>query len=260
MKKTLITPSLSRYPSDVRSLMEGAKVYDSSCSPEAQVLFIDKDGGYFVKRAKKGTLRREAIMTEYFHKKGLSPRVMSYMSICEDFLVTERALGEDCISEIYLSNPKRLCDITAERLRALHELDFSDCPINHTAEYIAVAEKNHKNGAYDTSLFPDNWGYASANEAWSAVQKGKKHLKNEVLLHGDYCLPNIMLDNWKFSAFIDVDHAGVGDRHVDLFWGAWSLFFNLKTDAYRDRFFDAYGRDLVNEEKLRTIAAFEVFG
>ncbi len=240
--------------------MEGAKVYDSSCSPEAHVLFIDKDGGYFVKCAKKGTLRREAIMTEYFHKKGLSPRVMSYMSICEDFLVTERALGEDCTSEIYLSDPKRLCDITAERLRALHELDFSDCPINHTAEYIAAAEKNHKNGAYDTSLFPDNWGYASADEAWSAVQKGKKHLKNEVLLHGDYCLPNIMLDSWSFSAFIDVDHAGVGDRHVDLFWGAWSLFFNLKTDAYRDRFFDAYGRDLVNEEKLRIIAAFEVFG
>ena len=142
----------------------------------------------------------------------------------------------------------------------MHELDFLDCPIEHTSNYIETAKTNYKLGLYDTSLFPNNWGYASADEAWHIVQNGKKHLKNEVLLHGDYCLPNIVLDSWKFSAFIDVDHAGVGDRHVDLFWGAWSLFFNLKTDAYRERFFDAYGRDLVDAEKLKIIAAFEVFG
>ena len=52
----------------------------------------------------------------------------------------------------------------------------------------------------------------------------------------------------------------MGERHIDLYWGAWSLQFNLKTDAYRQRFFDAYGRDLVNEEILRVIAAAETFG
>jgi len=260
MKKILFSPDPSLYPSDIRPLFEGATVYNSSSSPEAQVLFIDKDCGYYGKRAKKGTLKREAVMTEYFSKKGLAPRLLSYISISEDFMLTEKAPGEDCTHELYTSDPKRLCDITAERLRALHELDCSDCPIDHTASYIATAEKNYKSGTYDASLFPDNWGYASADEAWSAVQNGKKHLKNEVLLHGDYCLPNIILNNWQFSAFIDVDHAGVGDRHVDLFWGAWSLFFNLKTDAYRERFFDAYGRDLVDKEKLHTVAAFEVFG
>ena len=57
-----------------------------------------------------------------------------------------------------------------------------------------------------------------------------------------------------------MDHGGVGERHIDLYWGAWSLRFNLKTDAYRQRFFDAYGRDLVNEEILRVIAAAETFG
>ena len=87
-----------------------------------------------------------------------------------------------------------------------------------------------------------------------------KHLKTDTLLHGDYCLPNIMLDNWRFRGFIDLDCGGIGDRHVDLFWGIWSLGFNLKTDAYRDRFLDAYGRDAVEEEMLRLIAAIEVFG
>ena len=92
------------------------------------------------------------------------------------------------------------------------------------------------------------------------VESLGNYLKNDTLLHGDYCLPNILLDNWRFSGFIDLDSGGIGDRHVDLFWGIWTLFFNLKTNAYRDRFLDAYGRDRVDEEILRLIAAIEVFG
>ena len=59
--------------------------------------------------------------------------------------------------------------------------------------------------------------------------------------------------------YIIIDTAGVGDRHVDLFWAVWSLQFNLKTDKYRERFLDAYGRDRMEPEMLRLIAACEVF-
>ena len=41
--------------------------------------------------------------------------------------------------------------------------------------------------------------------------------------------------------------------------GTWSLNFNLKTDAYRERFLDAYGRDVIEPEMFPIIAAFEVF-
>lgn len=38
------------------------------------------------------------------------------------------------------------------------------------------------------------------------------------------------------------------------------LNFNLKTDKYRNRLFDAYVRDKVDESKLEILAAAEVFG
>jgi kanamycin kinase len=69
-----------------------------------------------------------------------------------------------------------------------------------------------------------------------------------------------MLDNFKFSGFIDLGNGGVGDRHIDLFWGAWTLAFNLKTDKYRQRFFDCYGRESIDEEKIRTVSVIESFG
>ena len=92
------------------------------------------------------------------------------------------------------------------------------------------------------------------------LRDGKDALKSDVLIHGDYCLPNIMLDSWHLSGYIDVGNGGVGDRHIDLFWGAWTLNFNLKTDKFRDLFFDAYGRDMIDGLALRVIEAAEIFG
>ena len=96
--------------------------------------------------------------------------------------------------------------------------------------------------------------------AWREIENNGGALSGKVLLHGDYCLPNVMLDNWRFSGFIDVGNGGVGDPHIDLYWGAWTLNFNLHTEAYRDIFLDAYGRDAVDLDKIRTVGAFECFG
>ena len=91
------------------------------------------------------------------------------------------------------------------------------------------------------------------------MQDAAPCLKSDILTHGDYCLPNIMLSNWKFSGFIDVGSGGLGDRHMDLLWGMWSLRFNLKTTRFCDRFLDAYGREDIEPELLRAIAAIESF-
>ena len=261
MKRTKIEIDLRNFPQELHSYFERARVFDSSCSKEAKVYFLDVGGGLYLKTAKKGGLEREAEMTAYFHKKKLAAQVVDYLSLDEDWLLTARVPGEDCTHKQYLDDPKRLCDLLASRLRELHETDFTDCPIaDHTKNYLMIAEKNYMCGNYDDSLFPDNWGYKSADEAWSVLQNGKDTLKSDTLLHGDYCLPNVVLDDWNFSGFIDLGNGGVGDRHVDLFWGSWTLNFNLGTDEYRERFFDAYGRDRVNPDILRVIAAAEVFG
>ena len=199
-------------------------------------------------------------MSDYFHKKGLGAEVLCYRTDSHDWLLTAAVPGEDCTHRLYCDDPKRLCDTIAIRLRALHEVDFSDCPVtDRTGEFLRLAEENRRTGNFDTSHFPDSFGYRSAEEAYAVLSAGKSALRRDVLIHGDYCLPNIMLDQWRFTGFIDLGNAGVGDRHIDLFWGAWTLWFNLKTDEYRDRFYDAYGRDKLDTELIRVVAAGEVF-
>ena len=253
-----ITVDTARFPEIFRPLLEN-NVYDSSCSDAARVYFIDRDGGYYLKTAAKDSLRREAEMTKFFHSKALAAEVLAYESLDADWLLTRRVPGEDCLHDLYLDDPIRLCDTVAQLLRMLHETPHTGCTFDSLREYLEPARRNYREKTYSVDHFPDNWGYRTPEEAWEELERNGQYLKADVLLHGDYCLPNIMLDNWRFSGFIDLDAAGVGDRHMDLFWGMWSLGFNLKTEQYRGRFLDAYGRELVNEDIFRTIAACEVF-
>ena len=261
MQRVLTQINIENYPESLRPLLLGADIYDSRCASGAEVLFIDRDDGYFLKSMKRGELEAEAKMTKYFGSLGLGAKVLAFEQGERDYMLTERVHGEDCTHALYLSDPERLCDLYAELLYDLHHRDYTGCPVQNRIEsYTALAFENYRTGNYDKDSFPDSFGYASANEAMAVIEKYGSSLKNDTLIHGDYCLPNVMLEDWRFSGFIDVGNGGVGDRHIDLFWGAWTLGFNLKTDRYAPRFLDAYGRDKVNTDMLRVVAAFEVFG
>lgn len=260
MKRTLIAPDVAVFPEPFQPLIASAKVYDSSCSQAARVWFLDTEGGLYLKSAPAGALEAEAKMTAYFHRKGLGAEVLSYHRDTRDWLLTRAIPGEDCTFPAHLEDPRRLSETLGILLRQLHSVDFSDCPVMRNDTYRAYARHRYENRLFDPSEYPDCWGYDTPEEAWQVIQTQGHLLKQDVLLHGDYCLPNVMLKDWNFSGFIDVGNGGIGDRHIDLFWGVWTLGYNLKTNAYGDRFLDAYGREDVEEEMFPIIRAFECFG
>ena len=167
--------------------------------------------------------------------------------------------------------------LTLRTVKGLSDYDgtLSDCA-KHAAEVVLRAARGNS-GAILSLFFrgmskafrgldvagPEDIAHAfriGHEEAYRAVCDAADALSSRVLLHGDYCLPNILLDRWRFSAFIDLGAAGVGDRHIDLFWGAWTLAYNLGTNAYRDTFLSAYGREAINTELLDIIGYAECFG
>lgn len=260
MKRTPVRPDPEQFPAVFRPLLEGAPVFDSSCSRKARVWYLETDGGLFLKRAPKGTLARESVMTDYFFHKGMGPEVLCYESAGEDWLLTRKIPGEDCTFGPYLEEPERLCDTLALLLRQLHETEATDCPVTLPPGLLSRAEEQFRAGIFHRGLFRSDPGFSTPPEALTRIREQAQLLRSDTLIHGDYCLPNVMLENWKFTGFIDVGGGGLGDRHFDLFWGLWSLGLNLKTDRYAGRFLDAYGREAVEPELLHTVAAIEAFG
>ena len=168
-------------------------------------------------------------------------------------------MGEDCTH--YFNDPERLCDSIATNLRMLHNQPIADCPIqNRITSYVSAVHNGYDRGKYEHDLFEGQWEFSSVQSAWDAAKEGIQCLESKTLIHGDYCLPNIILNNWKFSGFIDLGRGGVADRHIDVLWGIWTLKYNLGTAQYTDRFIDTYGRNMVDKDKLRCIAAMEMFG
>ena len=152
--------------------------------------------------------------------------VVHYLSAEKDYLVTKEAVGEDALAQHYLDNPEKLCEVLAEAMKYLHSRPVEGVPVSQCMDIYAKGENAEK-------------------------------LKQDTFIHGDFCLPNIILDNWKFSTFIDVGLAGVGDKHIDLYWVLWSLNYNLKTDKYTDYFLEQYGKEKVDMELLKLVKQVE---
>ena len=77
--------------------------------------------------------------------------------------------------------------------------------------------------------------------------------RGHVLIHGDYCLPNVLVHEGRLSAVVDVGRVGLGNPETDLAAGVWTLQYNYGKGFARS-FLDAYGWPPMSDdaiEKLR---------
>jgi len=76
--------------------------------------------------------------------------------------------------------------------------------------------------------------------------------RGNVLVHGDYCLPNVLVTGGKLSGLIDVGQTGLGDRRVDLAAGVWTLQYNFGPGHARE-FLDAYGVASMTDQEIERL-------
>jgi aminoglycoside phosphotransferase len=77
--------------------------------------------------------------------------------------------------------------------------------------------------------------------------------RGNVLIHGDYCLPNVLVHDGELSGLVDMGQAGLGNPEDDLAAGVWTLHYNFGKGFARP-FLDAYGWPPMTDqaiEKLR---------
>lgn len=243
-------------PKEISLFVENHKYVDVSCRSNSKTYHFDND--MFLKIDNANELKKEYQMATIFHKLGIGPKVIKYVSKEKDYLLTEEVKGYDL--RLMTNEPERLCIVLAESLKKLHSMNTTNIPVSSRYErYIKSINGTIDGGYYDTSFLLNNKSM-SKEEAWNKMQKGKHLLKCDTFIHGDACLPNIMADTNNNALFIDTGLSGLGDRHIDIYWALWSLEYNLKTDKYNNLFKDTYGRDKIDEEMIDIIEAFEVFG
>lgn len=256
MNKKLIHININDYPTQLQPYFNYNNIYDSSCSNVAQVLYIDT--GFYLKIAPKNSLKQEYENIKWFNKKGLSVEVVKYLSLDKDYLLTKEAIGED--GTHFIDDPIKLCKLYANTLKKIHSIDINDyIKKDKMEEYLKLAKKNYELCKFKDYVLLKRFNISTKEEAIDYIKNNIHKLKNDTLLHGDYCLPNIVISNEEVK-LIDLDHSGIGDKHIDLFWAIWSLSYNLKTEKYNDYFLELYGVENYDEDVLKLIACIETLG
>ena len=80
------------------------------------------------------------------------------------------------------------------------------------------------------------------------------YIPGESLVHGDACLPNIVVGDDGSTGYIDLGDTVVGDVEIDLSAAVWSLEYNLGPGFGR-AFLTAYGRPDATERDVDRLRA-----
>lgn len=158
-----------------------------------------------------------------------------------EWLLTAGLPGIDATAPQHLADPAVTVPLLAAGLRRFHEIDPAGCPfdyrmttaLEHVARRVAAGDVS-TDGFHDVHRDLDP---GSALERLGDLVVEEHEL---VVCHGDYTLPNVLLDEGRVVGYLDLGEVGVADRWRDLAVATWSVTWNFGP-GYEDLFLDSYG-------------------
>ncbi len=188
------------------------------------------------------------------------------------YLLMYRVPGVMSCAAEWLDRPNALIDRLAEGLHMLWAVDVTDCPRRFDLDHeLAAARRRAESGLVDLSaripahdmLLPD-----ALRDPLRLIQYLEENRPTEelVLSHGDFCLPNLLLDGERIGGFIDLGACGTADRWRDITMCLVSLRRNLngffggpvRPAPDEKYFFAALGIPL-DRERLRYYQLLDLF-
>ena len=163
----------------------------------------------------------QTAMLRWLEGKVPCPAVLD--TICENgfrWMVMTRISGEMACEDSWRADPQRLVQALADAMKRLWAVDVSDCPVDQCIEAkLRRAEGIIERGEVDMELAdPETFGEKGFSSPAALLGWLTEHRPQPepVLSHGDYCLPNVFLQDWELSGFLDLGRSGVGDRWNDI--------------------------------------------
>lgn len=170
------------------------------------------------------------------------PEVIDYG--CDDhveWLATAALHGVDATAPQHLDDPRRTVPILAEGLRAFHEIDPAGCPFDsRTPAALAHVTARVAAGAVDREGFHEIHRHLDPTAALARLRDIALDDDQIVVCHGDYCLPNLLIDGGEVVGYLDLGEVGLADRWRDLAVATWSMTWNMGP-GHGDLFLAAYG-------------------
>jgi kanamycin kinase len=157
-------------------------------------------------------------------------------------LVTDALPGRDGTDDVWKADLPRHVTALARGLAAFHRaVDEEWCPFRfEVGRALDHVERRIARDEIKSGDFHDVHQHLSPRAALALLEKTMPDFEDLVVCHGDYCAPNMLLEDGRVTGYVDLGELGVADRWWDIAVGAWSVGWNFGTD-YEPLFYESYG-------------------
>jgi aminoglycoside phosphotransferase len=245
-------------PPEIKKLLKNKKVEENviGCENSKVYKIINEKGPDFYLKVKEknpvASLFLEFQKTQWLKDKISVPEPLEYMEHeNNEFYLMEEVRGKMSCQPGYFNNNEDVVRVMARTLKKLHGLEPENCPFNQNlAVKIKAAEYNMENNLVDESDFnPENMGKTSS-ELYKELLATVPDHEDIVMAHGDYCMPNIIINKNLFAGLIDLGSFGLADRYQDISLILRSMVKNFNTDKYHRLFLNEYGIKNLDQKKI----------
>jgi len=170
------------------------------------------------------------------------PHVLRYGADAQhEWLLTAAIDGTSAVDASLRAEPARLVPLLGQGLRRFHSVPWQDCPFDNRLDVaLPAVRKRLETGRADPEWVIAAHGHRTARAALEFLERERPEHEDIVVCHGDYCVPNILIRDWRVAGFVDLGALGVADRWYDLAIALWSVTRNMGP-GWEDLFLESYG-------------------
>ncbi len=157
-------------------------------------------------------------------------------------LVTEALPGRDATQPVWRTDLRALVRALGSGLRTFHDAVGEEwCPFRFDlSRALAHVETRVRTDDIDPAGFHDQHAHLTPAEALAELEALAPDSEDLVVCHGDFCPPNMLLEDWRVTGFVDLGELGAADRWWDIAVGAWSVGWNFG-EEFEPLFYESYG-------------------
>lgn len=208
-----------------------------------------------------GRIASELNRLLWLQDKMIVPEIICFEADSDyEYLLVTAIPGLIANHEAFTNRKEQVVIALAKALRNIHSIDIAQCPFDCTLpRQIDEATANTEAGIVDEGDFDAERLGRSANDLLLELHRTQPASVENVFTHGDYCLPNVLLDpNTLHAGFIDVGRAGISDRYLDLSIATRSITHNFGP-GFEEIFLEAYGLDTVDRKSIEFYRLLDEF-
>ncbi len=199
------------------------------------------------------TLAHERDRTSWAHTFLPVPHVVDHGTADGvEWLVSSARPGLDATR--LTSDPAMIVPIFGRGLRAFHDqASVEDCPFDFRLDAAIDHCRRRVNGDEGTPVsrgdFHEDYKHLTPTGALAELEATRPPSEDLVVCHGDYCFPNVLVEDGRVTGYLDLGELGVADRWWDLGVGTWTCDWNVGL-GWQDLFLESYGIER-DEDRLR---------